>query len=408
MDTNFKFNGYEFVDNDTFKRIIGKDFHLFFDKKTGYTERWGKDKNDNPIRCELGPTIIDIELSRDILESELYRYKNEILLENHTCLGKCPMCYKSNGKSKFSHIMSLKKFKEVIMQVANTHVKWNDTLIPFNTIIIEDDKKIQVINSKKISWETDICNCSPVLQIACGLTNIDANPEIIEICEFAVKIGIIPNITVHGKDEVSDEFLSKLCLLCGNLAVSRYNPNETYNFIERLYKCGAKQINMHLLVSEETKDAVIIAFKDMVNDKRLKNLSTAVLLFLKDKGRGCNYHKISQKHAFDIFDFAVKYDIPFGFDICCSHIFDRYIIQSGIKNHPEVYDHCDSGLFSGYVNTLGEFCPCSFVENDGEWKYGEDVFKCKNFISEIWNGKKLDMYRMTLLGECQNCLYYEI
>ena len=34
MDTTFTYNGYEFIDNNTFKRITGKNFHLFFDKKT--------------------------------------------------------------------------------------------------------------------------------------------------------------------------------------------------------------------------------------------------------------------------------------------------------------------------------------------------------------------------------------
>lgn len=104
----------------------GPKFNLFFDKTNGYYERWGKTtaNEDDPIWCEIGPTICDIELSRDILPEDEEFYKNEIKEENHTCLGKCPMCYKQNGiKVTHTHFMTLIKYKYILMQLANTHVR---------------------------------------------------------------------------------------------------------------------------------------------------------------------------------------------------------------------------------------------------------------------------------------------
>lgn len=74
--------------------------------------------------------------------------------------------------------------------------------------------------------------------------------------------------------------------MCGSIAVSRYDKEKTYNFIERLWSLGAKQINMHLLVAEETFDDIMETYDDFKKDKRLYNLSSLVLLFLKQRGRG--------------------------------------------------------------------------------------------------------------------------
>ena len=63
MNTSFTYKGYQFVDNDKFKTVHSPNFNLFFNKETGYAERWGKTRNDedDPIRSEIGPTIVDIE-----------------------------------------------------------------------------------------------------------------------------------------------------------------------------------------------------------------------------------------------------------------------------------------------------------------------------------------------------------
>ena len=107
MNTSFIFKGYKFIDNNKFKSIHGKDFNLYYNKEDGYTERWGKSRKDedDPVLCRLGPTIMDIELSKDIKDDELEKYKFELKTERSTCLGACPMCYKSNS-FQYTHPLS--------------------------------------------------------------------------------------------------------------------------------------------------------------------------------------------------------------------------------------------------------------------------------------------------------------
>lgn len=379
---------------------------------TGYAERWGRTRanEDDPPMCPIGPTIMDIELVKDIHPDEEQKYKNEPKIEHNTCLGRCKFCYKSNSMTKYSHYMSLVNFKYILMQLANTHVKINGDLIFFNDDINFNGQTIKAINWPDLNWETDICNCAPLLQLAFGVTNLTANPELLQICAFAQKIGITPNITCHGKDEVSDEFLDALCGMCGSIAVSRYDKEKTYNFIERLWLHGARQINMHVMVAEETFDDIMETIKEMGNDKRLCNLSSLVLLFLKQRGRGTGFHRISDEKANIIYKTALDNNVKFGFDICCSQRFTNFIKKYPNQNvnMPDVYDYCDSGRFSGYVNTLGEFCPCSFVEDNGMWFNGPSVFQCKNFINDIWQGDQCELYRSLLLGKNNSCLYYKV
>ena len=198
--------------------------------------------------------------------------------------------------------------------------------------------------------------------------------------------------------------------MCGSIAVSKYDKEKTYNFIERLNYAGARQINMHLLVAEETYEDILKTFDDILHDKRLHYLSSVVLLFLKQRNRGVGFHRISEEHANNMFKTALDNNIHFGFDICCSHRFTNFINKYPHQelNHPTIYDYCDSARFSGYINTLGEYCPCSFVEDNGMWKNGPNVFECRNFINDIWNGEKQNLYRSILLGRNNTCIYYEV
>ena len=187
MNTQFRFKNHTFIDNDKFKSVHGAELNIFYNKETGYAERWGKSKaaEDDPIICELGPTLMDIELSKDIHPDEEPKYVNELKIENHTCKGGCKFCYKSNSFTKYSHYMSLAKFKYLIMQLANTHVKINDKLIFFNDEIEYEGVKMRAIEYPELNWETDICNCAPLLQLAFGITNLTTNPELLSIFAFS-------------------------------------------------------------------------------------------------------------------------------------------------------------------------------------------------------------------------------
>lgn len=85
MNTEFTFNGCHFIDNDKFKSIHSEKFNLFYNKLNGYAERWGRTRNDedDPQISSIGPTIMDIELVKDIHPGEEENYKNELKIENH-------------------------------------------------------------------------------------------------------------------------------------------------------------------------------------------------------------------------------------------------------------------------------------------------------------------------------------
>ena len=167
---------------------------------------------------------------------------------------------------------------------------------------------------------------------------------------------------------------------------------------------------MHLFVSEETYDQTMQALNDVINDKRLKYLSSIILLFVKKKGRGSSFNILSEDKFNELFKTVLDNDIKVGFDICCSHRFDKFIkkYHNQNLNFPRAYDYCDSGRFSGYVNSLGEYCPCSFIEDDGIWLNGPSVLKCHNFINEIWNGERSNLYKTMLLSNNYSCIYHDI
>jgi len=71
-------------------------------------------------------------------------------------------------------------------------------------------------------------------QIAFGVGDIDANPELFEMFKYCREVGVIPNVTING-DRLTDDIVTDLAALCGAVAVSRYNPSDVcYNAIDRL------------------------------------------------------------------------------------------------------------------------------------------------------------------------------
>ena len=49
-----------------------------------------------------------------------------------------------------------------------------------------------------------------------------------------------------------------------------------------------------------------------------------------------------------------------------------------------------------------------FIEDNGMWLNGPNVFECKNFIDDIWNGPTQEEYRSILMGKNNTCLFYNV
>lgn len=92
---------FNFVETENFKHLRSPNSNYDFNKKTGYTEMWGKTKEEDIIYSDVGPQILDLEIS-----TICNGYKNN---------GRCACCYKNDTNSQSQdQNMSLETFKKVL------------------------------------------------------------------------------------------------------------------------------------------------------------------------------------------------------------------------------------------------------------------------------------------------------
>lgn len=162
------------------------------------------------------------------------------------------------------------------------------------------------------------------------------------------------------------------------------------------------------MLSDETYDQVIETIQDYHKDPRLSKMNAIVLLSLKKKGRGEGFHSLTQNQFNTILNLSLSNKIKFGFDSCGANKFLKAIEGKEELKYLETYvEKCESTLMSSYVNVDGKFVPCSFCENT-EFGEGLDVLNCNDFIEDIWNHAKTEIFREKLLSCNRNCPIYEI
>lgn len=328
-------------------KLRSNGYNYDFNRNTGMFIRWGKTVDDDPQQAPF-PEIADIEIST-------------------ICHGinntPCPWCYKSNT-SKGSYM--------------SFHVFQN------------------ILNS--MPWLT---------QIAFGIGDIDSNPDLWAIMKLCRLRDIVPNITINGARMEAYHY-DKLAEFCGAVAVSRYQDKDVcYNAVKELTDRGMEQVNIHMLVANETKEMCYETLLDMQNDSRLSKLNAVVFLSLKKKGSRNVFTKLSDEEFGELVLDALDNELPIGFDSCSCHKFIRAIRESGIKKYEsleQMSEPCESTLFSVYINVEGKMYPCSFME-EGE---GINCVNCTDFIKEVWNHSKTQEFRKELLDNERRCLKYEI
>jgi len=340
-------------ENERAKMIKSDDFNMIFNKLNGNTLTWGKTTEEDPDYCKFGNLIADVEIST-------------------ICngLGKpCPMCYKSNSSN--GKYMPLDKFKKVMDAFPTT-----------------------------------------LTQVAFGNGDIESNPDMYKIFEYCRSKGVASNITINGYG-LTDEIAQKLKKYCGAVAVSRYEPSDTcYNAVKKLTDLGMKQINIHMLLSEDNYDNCMELLDDKLNDPRLSKLNAIVFLLLKPQGRAKKMKTMKDRKKIKaLIDKALNNNISIGFDSCFAPIFLECMQgHKDYKKYEMLAEPCESGLFSIYVDVEGKVYPCSFLEDKDHG--GMDITKC-DFQKDIWNGEYMKKWRKKLLDTkkgniCRHCPEYDL
>jgi hypothetical protein len=341
------------IENEKTKVFKSDECNFIFNKETGFTAVWGKTVDDDPVYCPSGPMIADIEITT-------------------ACSGPggtpCNFCYKSNLKNGKN--MSLDKFKEVFHKLPNT-----------------------------------------ITQIAFGAdADLSSNPDIWKIMDYCRNNDfnfVVPNITVA---DVSDEVADKLSAVCGAVAVSRYaDKNLCYDSVKKLTDRGMTQVNIHMLLSEETYDRAVETIEDIQRDPRLAKLNAIVFLSLKQKGRGIHFNRLSDDKFQFIVDRCFNDKIRFGFDSCTANKFLNSV--KGYPNYAQLEtmsEPCESTLFSTYIDVDGKYYPCSFCEKVGDWSEGIDVASCEDFVKDIWHHDKTLKFRDMLHNSGRSCPIFNV
>jgi MoaA/NifB/PqqE/SkfB family radical SAM enzyme len=312
--------------------------------------RWGKCLKDDPEFSPFGPEIADIEIST--------------ICSGVKGVGVCKFCYKSNTPK--GTYMPLGTFEKLLEKLPKT-----------------------------------------VTQIAFGIGDIEANPDMWEIFKTCRLNGIIPNVTVNGEG-ITDEIADKLSNLCGAVAVSVYDKDKSYDTVKKLTDRGMKQVNIHFMICQETFNKALEVMTDKLLDPRLAKLNAIVLLSLKPKGRAENsgYTRLSQDDFKWLVDYALYNKIGIGFDSCgCGKFVEAVKDSPDFEKFMQLAEPCESGLFSSYFNVEGKFFPCSFAEGTEGWEDGIDIIHSD---TELWNHPRVVEWRKRLLGNCRNCPLYNI
>jgi hypothetical protein len=339
------------IDSKKAKILVSKDYNYIFNKEDGRFIRWGKTKDVDPEYSPFGPEILDIEVSCG------------------KCSGKCSFCYKGNGDVGGVYNMTLDTFKVILNKMPKT-----------------------------------------LTQVAFGICDIDTNRDFFPMMAHAREKGIIPNYTCNGHF-VTDEVAEKTSKLCGAVAVSIVDKEQSYDAIAKFIKHGMKQVNIHQVLSLESYDNCLTLADDIINDERLKGLNAVVFLQYKDKNKKCNYHSMLDEAKYlELYRYFTSKGVGIGFDSCSCNLFLRSIKDE--PNYQQISQFCEPcesfGMFSSYINCKGEYYPCSFSENVGEWAKGLNVLECEDFIKDIWNNPLLLKYRSIMIKNGRNCPIYKI
>lgn len=348
---------YQIRDTKKYKTLTSEDANYFFNKETGFMASWGRTPEEDALKFP-GPTLLDIEVTT-------------------ICRGvdgvPCPFCYKANTPNGTN--MSFETYKKIMDRMPST-----------------------------------------LTQVAFGAdAQLESNPDLWKMMEYTRSKGLVPNVTAAQITEATAEKLAKYC---GAVAISVYSDHDTaYKSVQKLTSRGMKQVNIHLMISQETYDNAVQVLNDCKTDERLKDLNAVVFLSLKKKGRGTGHHPLTQEQFNSLVDLALRNNVKIGFDSCSSvKVFEAFRDDENFKWVQESVIPCEATLESSYCDVHGNFYPCSFMEGVNGWETGISILDCEDFEKDVWNNPRTEEFRNSLLlttvssekCDCRCCPFYEV
>jgi len=337
-------------ENDKVKFVCSEDlsYKYSFNKQSGDFQRWGYTLDDDPDFSPIGPEVCDIEVST-------------------ICHQKCKGCYKSNVAR--GENMSLETFKTIFHKLPRT-----------------------------------------VCQIAFGVGDIDANPDLWNIMRYCRENSynfVVPNITINGY-RMTDEYFSNLATLCGAVAVSSYNREVCFATVQRLSSLGLKQVNIHQILHEDSYQECMELI-DLHAEGKIPGLRALVFLLLKPKGRGKCLTQLRDLTKYKaLIDKALDKNVAIGFDSCSAGTFLSCISgRPNVKNLTELAEPCESNLFSAYINTAGYHFHCSFTEGELGWE-GINLLEIEDYIKDVWYHPEVVRFRNKLLENKRQCFVHNL
>ena len=315
-----------------------ESYNFDFNEDTGFFQRWGETKADDP-QCAPGPETLDIEIDT-------------------RCSGGCQHCYKGNtarGEAIGLHVIA--------------------------SIL---DEQVPTLT-----------------QIAYGVGDFPTQHSR-SIFKMTKASGIAPNVTIRPQRD--QDFQALIDSGVKAIAVSRYDPAETYDVVRRLLG-KVQQVTIHQVLAEETIPQCVQTVLDVANPKNgLQGLHAVTLLLLKPKGRAKGAMHAPPKKAFRfLLEMARKLNVRLGFDSCSA----PYVADAAKElgwDIAESIEPCESGLFSLYIDVKGEAYPCSFAPGEPGWETGIPVTS----IADVWRHPRIETWRKTLLENGRRCPMFRL
>lgn len=211
-----------------------------------------------------------------------------------------------------------------------------------------------------------------VQQIAIGGGEPTLHPQFCDILKLTRENGIIPNYSTNGEN-LTQDILYYTKKYCGAIAVSIYDDISEYEkLINKLVEYKIK-INLHFILRADKIENYIHIIKN--SPYWFEHINA--LIFLNYKPANGDDSLCFKNCPTDVickfFDAVKSYTVcGVGFDTCSVPFICKYLDVNS-----SLYDYCESGRKSAYINEKLDVYPCSFYYSVG------DSLK-SNSLKNIW------------------------